>query len=145
MPAAVSKVQEAGSFEQVRAELLAQHNAGRAQAGLPPLMVNATLQNVAQLHAEDVARSGRGSHVGSDGSTLQTRMQRASVAKSFVGENWAYTQNAAVAWKMWFIDEFPSGPHRLNILRTGFKQVGFGIANGGPYNGLIYIIANFSD
>lgn len=127
--------------------LLALHNAARLQAGLPLLTLSAPLQRAAQLHAEDNARVVHGGHFGSDGSTLAVRLTRQSVATTFIGEDWAYARTPEDAWKLWFIDESLGGPHHDNILRAGFRHVGFGISSGGPFAayGLVYFIADFSD
>ena len=134
-------------MDEFATQLLQLHNAARANAGLSQLTLSLPLQRAAQLHAEDIARTGRGGHVGSDGSVLLVRLARQGFTGSYVGEDWAYAHTPAEAWKMWFTDEAPSGPHRDNILRAGFNHVGFGIASGGPFAGfgLVYMIADFSN
>lgn len=127
-----------GNAEQ---QLLALYNEARAAAGISPLRISPALTAAARAHAQDCATRGSGSHVGSDGADTKTRVVRAGYSNPRAwGENWAWARSAAQAWDMWFIQEFPSGPHRDNILSARYTEVGFGIiaANGG-----FYYIADF--
>jgi len=129
----------AGDVEFMRARMLVFYNQARAAEGLAPLNLSFTLQQAAQLHAQDCAARGYGSHVGSDGSNSLMRVQRAGFYGKFSGENWAWGHTAEEAFDMWFTQEYPSGPHRDNILGVHYTDVGFGIvASQGGY----YFIAN---
>ena len=122
-------------------QLLAYYNGARAAAGIAPLRYNPALAAAARAHAQDCAIRGYGSHVGSDGADTKTRVLRAGYAGPRAwGENWAWARTPAQAWDMWFTQEYPSGPHRDNILSVRYTEVGFGIiaANGG-----FYYIADF--
>ncbi|MCS7060706.1 MAG: LysM peptidoglycan-binding domain-containing protein [Anaerolineae bacterium] len=130
-----------GGAEAMRARLLELHNAERVAAGVPPLVISAVLQQAAQLHAQDCAVRGYGSHIGSDGSTARVRIARAGYAGRITGENWAFGRSVERVFDMWFHQEYPNGPHRLNILSPRYTEVGFGIAEAG--NGGFYFIANF--
>lgn len=133
-----SSISEADAF---RARLLELHNAERAAAGVPPLVMSPLLQQSAQLHAQDCAARGFGSHTGSDGSTSRARIARAGFTGRITGENWAFGRSPDQVFDMWFHQEHPNGPHRLNILSARYTEVGFGIADAG--NGRFYFIANF--
>jgi len=129
----------AGNVEFMRARMLVFYNQARAEQRLGPLNLSFTLQQAAQLHAQDCAARGYGSHVGSDGSNSLMRVQRAGFYGKFSGENWAWGHTAEEAFDMWFTQEYPSGPHRDNILGVHYTDVGFGIvASQGGY----YFIAN---
>ncbi|MCL5999406.1 MAG: CAP domain-containing protein, partial [Chloroflexi bacterium] len=130
----------AGDVEGFRAQLLALYNQVRATAGLATLSWSPALQQSAQLHAEDCAQRGYGSHVGSDGADTRMRIVRAGYVGSVTGENWAWGQTAQQVFEAWFTQEYPSGPHRDNILSAHYNEVGFGIA---PASGGYYFIANF--
>jgi uncharacterized protein YkwD len=130
-----------GGADAFRARLLELHNAERAAAGVPPLVMSAALQQSAQLHAQDCAARGFGSHTGSDGSTSRARIARAGFTGRITGENWAFGRSPDRVFDMWFHQEYPNGPHRLNILSARYTEVGFGIADAG--NGGFYFIANF--
>ena len=56
------------------ADVLTLINEKRVAAGVPPLVWSPVLARVAQAHADDCAQRGWGSHVGSDGALLQTRL-----------------------------------------------------------------------
>jgi uncharacterized protein YkwD len=129
-----------GDVEVFRAQLLALHNQERAAIGLPPLSPSPVLQQAAQLHAEDCASRGFCSHVGSDGQDTKTRVARAGYAGGTAGENWAWGHSAHKVFDAWFNQEYPSGPHRDNILSAHYSEVGFGIAAG---SGGYYFVADF--
>ncbi|HEY3290814.1 MAG TPA: LysM peptidoglycan-binding domain-containing protein [Anaerolineae bacterium] len=124
----------------MRASLLAAYNQARASYGVPPLSISPALQLSAQLHAQDCASRGYGSHIGSDGATTYQRIVRAGFTGRITGENWAWARSATGAFDMWFNQETDYGPHRLNILSPRYTYVGFGIAAS---NGGYYFIADF--
>ena len=105
----------------------------RAGQGLVrPLAHSAALQAAAQAHADDMSRSGNLSHTGSDGSTLVSRMQRASYSPCFSAENIAVGQaNTAEVFQDWM----GSTGHRRNILAPEATQ--FGFAREGRYSVLV--------
>jgi uncharacterized protein YkwD len=126
--------------EAMRAQILALYNQARIAEGVAPLAPNWALQQAAQLHAEDCAQRGFGSHTGSDGANTQTRVARAGYGGRVWGENWAWARTVDRAFEMWFTEEYPDGPHRRNILSTRYAEVGFGIV---PSKGGFYFIADF--
>jgi uncharacterized protein YkwD len=106
--------------------LLAQVNAQRANAGVPPLAWCAALGRSATTQSNDQAAHNAMSHVGSDGSDLATRVARAGYSGwTAIGENVAegYDTEAAVltAWMM-------SPGHAANILSPNYTHEGSGIA-----------------
>ncbi len=124
----------------MRDSLMAQSNSARAIAGLPPLRFSSTLQLAAQQHADECSQLNRCGHVGADGSSTQQRLRRVGYVNDAVGENWAWARSVPGVWDMWFTQEFPSGPHRNNILSRFYREAGFGIAAA---NGGFYFITNF--
>ena len=124
----------------MRDHLMAQSNSVRAMAGLPPLRFSPVLQLAAQQHADECSQLNRCGHVGADGSSTQQRLRRVGYVNDAVGENWAWARNVPVVWDMWFTQEYPSGPHRNNILSRFYREAGFGIAAA---NGGFYFITNF--
>jgi len=62
-------------------------NSIRANAGLPPLTLNAELTAAAATHSRDMAVQNRPWHFGSDGSSPILRGQRAGYAGGVLGEN----------------------------------------------------------
>ncbi len=105
-------------------------NEKRAAAGLPPLTWSDQLATAAQGHAEDCARRNRGSHVGSDGSRLQARLQRVGYAFSWQGENWANARSVDKAMQMWWNEPKGADPHVRNIMAGRATQIGIGVAKG---------------
>ena len=103
--------------------LVAHHNAQRA--GLPALVRDARLDRAAQLHAENMARQGRMSHI-LDGRGVGVRVCAEGVCRIGVGENVAMGQRSTgevmAAW-------MASPGHRANI-RGQYRLVGVGHSNG---------------
>jgi uncharacterized protein YkwD len=90
------------------------------------------LAQAAQSHADDLARTGRAEHTGSDGSLPADRAQRAGWPSRYVGENVAAGDPAAdqmTAQASW---EASPG-HRANMLYPGITNVGAACAMGGRY------------
>ncbi|MCP4539149.1 MAG: LysM peptidoglycan-binding domain-containing protein [Chloroflexi bacterium] len=102
-------------------------NEARAQHGLPPLVYNETLAHVAQAHANDCLQRGWGSHYGSDGSNVKTRMLRAGYDPVRWSECWAHTQSPQNAMDFWMDEVPPNDPHRRTILSTYLTEVGVGV------------------
>jgi uncharacterized protein YkwD len=109
--------------------ILAQINQARSEHGLNTLTLANELTRAAQFHAEDCAQRGWGSHVGSDGAVLKTRLERAGYVGRNWGENWVQAQNATRAFEWWYGEIPPNDPHRRNILSPYYTEVGIGIAN----------------
>ncbi len=116
-------------------------NQKRAQNGLPTLVYNDDLALAAQRHAEDCAQRGYGSHIGSDGADLRTRLLRAGYRKGWGAESWAWARNPQRAVVMWLDETPPDDPHRRMLLSPSLKEVGVGVAPGN--SGGYYFIADF--
>ncbi|HET91246.1 MAG TPA: CAP domain-containing protein, partial [Chloroflexi bacterium] len=115
-------------------------NQARAQHGLPPLAYNPTLVGVAQAHAEDCLQRGWGSHTGSDGSNVRTRMIRAGYNPLRWSECWAHTRSPQDAMRIWMNETPPNDPHRRTILSPDLTEIGVGVVQ--PAWGY-YFFANF--
>jgi uncharacterized protein YkwD len=114
-------------------------NEKRAGYGLPTLSWSPSLAEAAQAHAIDLAQRGWGSHVGSDGARLRTRLSREGYEAAWTSENWANSRNAQHAFEMWWY-EGPGGPHYENIMSWNYGEIGIGVAKGGwGY----YVVADF--
>lgn len=116
----------------VAQELLRLVNAERQRVNAPPLVLNANLAIAAQRHSQDMATHRRMSHTGSDGSTMQSRIEATQYNWSTIGENVAMGQPTAAA----VITAWMNSPgHRRNILNPAFTELGVGYAQGGgrPY------------
>lgn len=103
--------------------LVAHHNAQRA--GLPALQRDARLDRAAQLHAENMARQGRMSHV-LDGRGVGARVCAEGVCRIGVGENVAMGQRTTgEVMRSWMA----SPGHRANI-QGRYSRIGVGYSNG---------------
>ncbi len=110
------------AFSGWQAQMLAELNANRANAGVGPLAACATLESAAQDHTADQAATNVMSHTGSDGSDIGTRADRAGyIGWTNLGENVAYgytsVDDVMTAW-------MNSPGHRANILDPAFHDVG---------------------
>lgn len=110
-------------------------NAERSNAGLPALRANSRLNEAAQLHADQMARSGRLAHElsGAPYPRPEDRLAAAGYRWSAYAENIAMGQStAAAAMDSWM----HSSGHRANILSTSVTEIGVGFARdsaGRPY------------
>jgi uncharacterized protein YkwD len=129
-------VPTAGNLPLVRAAILCLNNRDRAARGLPALKENAKLAKAALVHSGDMVQQRYFSHDAPDGSHSWDRVKRVGYMRP--GQGWTVGEN--IAWgteiratpakihEMWM----NSAPHRANILRRGFKEIGIGIVLGNP-------------
>jgi hypothetical protein len=133
----------AGAESGDAAQVLSLVNQARVNVGLPPLAVNPLLTSAAQAHADDMARNGVTiGHNGSDGSTPERRILAAGYHGyswgPIVGENWAAYRTVDESMSAWMSDQ----PHRGNILRPGFREIGVGVARSSS-SGAPILVADF--
>jgi uncharacterized protein YkwD len=111
-------------------------NRERAATNLRPLRVNQRLRRAATRYAVDMVAGGFFRHDSPDGTSILSRLQAVGYLEDAadwdIGENlyWATgtlnTPGAVVqAW-------LASPAHRDNMLRTGFREIGIGVAGGTP-------------
>ena len=111
-------------------------NGVRADAGLPPLTLNAKLTAAATAYAQDLVAGRYFSHTGRDGSTIRTRLDAVGYLPEDAG--WAIGEN--LAWgtgplatpgsimQAWMNSE----GHRHNILNPEYREIGIGVVVGNP-------------
>ncbi|HEX8097217.1 MAG TPA: CAP domain-containing protein [Pyrinomonadaceae bacterium] len=104
-------------------------NAKRAANGEPPLVWDAELSRMAQLHSQNMARQSFFGHVGPDGLDMEDRARRRGISGwQILAENVAYNQGfedpAGFAVERWM----RSDKHRGNILNRQFTRSGIGVA-----------------
>jgi hypothetical protein len=130
-----ARAQSPNAFNDIASRI----NRERIGRGLIPYSLNAKLNAAAQAHAKDIARTGKYSHIGSDGSTVFDRVARAGYgAYSWgrrLGENWAWYHDPQTALQMWM----GSTPHRNNILHAVYREFGIGVA-AAPSGGFVYVV-----
>lgn len=111
-------------------DMLNRINEKRTAGGLAALAWNPQLAAAAQAHAQDCANRNRGSHVGSDGSRLPARLQRAGYPYQWHGENWANARDVARAVSLWWNEPRGADPHVQNIMARRATEIGIGVARG---------------
>lgn len=107
-------------------------NRVRESRGLPAVAPDVRLGAAAQTHAQDMARTGRMTHVGSAGDTLEDRLRASGYAYVQVAENIAAGQPGPQD----LIDDWMASPgHRANMLDPEATQIGVGYAfrSNDPY------------
>lgn len=119
-----------GDATQVSARVLELVNAARARARkcgnaafapVPPLRLDALLNQAALAHAQDMAKHSRFDHEGSDGSRPAQRATRAGYRWRNVGENIAAGAPDAESVVQGWLD---SPGHCSNIMSPAFKEMG---------------------
>ncbi len=88
---------------------------------VPALKWNSLLEAASVRHARDMATTKKFSHTGSDGSTMQTRINATGYRWSTIGENiaWGYTSVTSVmaGWTK-------SAGHCKNMMSANFTEIG---------------------
>lgn len=110
--------------------LLQNTNQERVGSGLKSLTLNAKLNQAAQAKANDMAARNYWSHNTPEGNPPWVFISNAGYTYQSAGENLAYgfdsSSEAVAGW-------MASPGHKANIMNTGYKDVGFGIANASDY------------
>lgn len=112
--------------------LLSGTNSQRAANGVAALSLNSALNSAAQSKANDMVTRDYWSHNTPDGQEPWVFFTQAGYNYKAAGENLAYgfatSSDTITGW-------MNSPPHRDNLLKTSFYDVGFGIANSPNYVG----------
>lgn len=105
--------------------MFARINEVRAEYGLHPYVIQLDLQEAADRHVADMARFGRRSHTGSDGTNPRRRMVDAGYPGTDVNESigWGYNINQMV--NFWL----NSPVHRRMLLNSTYTELGVGHEN----------------
>lgn len=108
-------------------ELLRKTNEKRIEAGLPPLRLDQQLSQAAAKKAEDMFAKNYWAHVSPDGKTPWDFILASGYKYTVAGENLAKNfQDSAGVVNAWMA----SPSHRDNILKKGYKDIGFAVMNG---------------
>ncbi len=112
------------------AEVLRLVNLERSKANCRPVQADAQLALAARQHSADQAAKGYFDHTSQDGRTWSDRIEATSYQGRPGGENIAAGQPTPAA----VMESWMNSPgHRANILNCSFKDLGVGMAKGGPY------------
>ncbi|MFG3251185.1 CAP domain-containing protein [Streptomyces sp. NPDC048187] len=112
--------------------MVAAVNRRRAEAGCAPVRLHKALNRAAGRHSAAMARAGRLTHTGADGSSPADRMREAGYRVGSSGENLtAGSGSAQAAVAVWM----RSAPHRHILLTCRYTHAGVGRAKGagGPW------------
>ena len=114
-------------------------NALRRQHGLGPLRINVRLRAAADSHSASMARRGFFSHSSANGTSFATRVARyyrpGRSGYRAIGENLLWSSpdvDAAGAVRMWL----NSPPHRRNLLRAHWREIGLSAVHANPAPGV---------
>jgi uncharacterized protein YkwD len=113
-------------------------NAERTTRGLRRLSLNAHLSQAAVAHSSDMVSRHYFSHTSPSGATFVDRIRRAGYLGSSrswtIGENidWGTKSYSTPAGAVYSWMHSP--PHRANILRRSFREIGIGVVAGGPHD-----------
>ena len=85
------------------------------------------LDRAAQLHAQEIARRKRVSHVGANGSRVRDRARAQGYPANRATESIALYKTPEASVRFW-MNEGPQGPHRRNITWCQYTDAGVGVA-----------------
>lgn len=121
-------------------EMLLEINNLRVSSGLAPMKVNNYLMLSAQNHADWIAATGQGGHVGEGGSSATDRAHAVGYPGPLVTENWARGPGLTVTKCIY--DSWNDDAHMDNMLDPGRKEFGAGVALDAQ--GFTVYVVNFS-
>jgi uncharacterized protein YkwD len=104
-------------------QLLTLVNQARAEAGLSPLAVDATLNQAAQAHGREMLQHGSLSHQFAGEGDLLSRLGQGGYHFNGAGENVALDYSAEHVHEAWMLSEV----HRHNLLEPTFNAVGIAV------------------
>lgn len=108
-------------------QLLAGTNARRAEAGLEPVTLNSALSQAAAAKASDMFANGYWAHNSPQGKTPWDFIIGAGYKYTLAGENLAKNFQTSEG----VVDAWMASPtHKANIVKAGYKDIGFAIVNG---------------
>jgi uncharacterized protein YkwD len=119
--------------------LLSLLNQARRLHGLPPLVMDPSLRQVARLHSRDMATKGFVGHGSSGGASFTHRLGTAVPGRTFVGENVTLARSVEQAHAAFVA----SSPHLRNILEPRFRRVGIGVAGAGDLG--LFVTQDFAE
>lgn len=103
-------------------------NTYRTETGLPPYTINSQLARAAQLHANDLACNNLFGHIGSNDSTIQSRVTDSGYVYSYVTEN-VYGSYPALTGQgvvNWWKEDKTNLSHNLNLISDTYTEIGIG-------------------
>lgn len=113
----------------------------RSTSYLPSLQLSVGLSKAAQDHCDDIGPNGGSGHDGTNGSTLDSRMEPYGEWDITVGENIDFGNDKArdIVISLLIDDGVSTRGHRLNILNPHYQVVGIGFGVHSEYNHMCVI------
>jgi uncharacterized protein YkwD len=120
--------------------MIVRTNAARRAAGLTGLAKSVNLMSAAQIHADQMVKTGRMEHElpGQPYPTLKARLAAVQYSVRAAGENIAEGQRSAAEVLATWMDSLE---HRSNILSRDYTEVGTAVAVA--RNGRLYFVQVF--
>ena len=128
-PAPVNPAPPSSNISQVEQDIFRLTNEQRAKNGLSPYVWDDAIAAVARAHSKDMSARNFFSHVNPDGVDPFQRMRVGGISFSYAGENIAGGPSADIMMNNWM----NSPGHRANILNSGFRRIGVGVAQSSTY------------
>ncbi len=100
------------------------------------------LDRAAQLHARELARTRRVSHIGLSGSRVRDRLRYQGYPANRATESIALYATPEQSVRFW-MNEGPRGPHRRNITWCQYTDAGVGVAYDA--RGVAYWVMNYAN
>ncbi len=111
-------------------------NEERTKAGLRSLRSSGTLRQAALGHSQDMVRRGYFDHTSPSGKTFADRITAAGYTRGarrwLLGENLIWGRGTARTPQAMIDAWMGSPPHRANLLRTRFREIGVAAVRGTP-------------
>jgi uncharacterized protein YkwD len=101
-----------------------------------PLRPSRGMSKAAQDHADDLRKTGRISHAGSDGSQIDDRLSRYGSWRGRIAENIASGNRTGreMTFQLIIDDGVPNRGHRKNLFRKNLRRIGVGCATHPRYD-----------
>lgn len=109
-------------------------NSQRTKNGLSSLKIDAEVQNVARIKAQDMVNNNYFDHNSPTYGTPFNMLNSFKISYKAAGENIAGNSSNSAAVNAWM----NSAGHKANILNSNFNYTGIGVVNGSKY-GKIYV------
>jgi uncharacterized protein YkwD len=111
-------------------------NEERAKAGLRSVRFNGRLRQAALSHSQDMVRRGYFEHTSPSGKTFVDRITAAGYTRRarrwLLGENLVWGRDSESTPQAMVDDWMGSPPHRANLLRARFREIGVAAVRGTP-------------
>ncbi len=117
-------------------------NIARDDEGVPTLVHDEDIREVAYEYSEDMYRRNFFSHVDPEGDDVVDRLDAAGIDFTMAGENIAWNSGSSDPVRAAHDSLMASSGHRANIVNESFTRIGCGIATDGD---LYYYTEVFTD